>query len=553
MLDNYKSLLAQTANEFPLIGQALIHHRNTRGKPMTFQSMPYLPQMYRDIPDLETVCIRKAVQTGLSELMICLSLYHAGWQGRIVAYVLPTFSVRDRFVSSRVNKVLHLTPTYKELLPRKTDVGNNRMKRFGSGSLLFLGSNTTGDFVEFSADTLIVDEVDQCDADNLAKAKDRIRASSSPKLFHLGNPTLPTVGISRMYAESDQRVWFQKCPHCGKWQNLDWFENFVRKNDQGAYIPRDKHAASQIDFRNIAHFKESVLPVCKYCERTFQIQQFGEWVPTYTERDQAGYSMSRLDIIAQSTSDLYVEWMLAQGNTSKLSTFYTSVLGMPFEYAGARITSQMIAETMQDYEIDYGGSEEYEKQIISMGVDVGSLLNVQVSTQYLNEDEEVCRKVILVMACRNFEELQDIIIRYHVDCCVIDSMPELRKCQELRDWAIDMGIAVWLARFYPTPKIGQAKYGRKLDWRNRIVTTDRTQIMDFTFDELRFQQKQYPSDVTSVLGFVEQMKAPVRVLSEEKSRIIWTEGSAADHFRFADVYDRIACDLASYGGSYSAV
>ena len=184
--------------------------------------------------------------------------------------------------------------------------------------------------------------------------------------------------------------------------------------------------------------------------------------------------------------------MLAQGNTSKLSTFYTSVLGMPFEYAGARITSQMIAETMQDYEIDYGGSEEYEKQIISMGVDVGSLLNVQVSTQYLNEDEEVCRKVILVMACRNFEELQDIIIRYHVDCCVIDSMPELRKCQELRDWAIDMGIAVWLARFYPTPKIGQAKYGRKLDWRNRIVTTDRTQIMDFTFDELRFQQKQYP-------------------------------------------------------------
>ena len=101
---------------------------------MSFLDMPYLPQMYRDIPKLEQCDIRKAVQTGLSELFICLSLYHAGWQGRIVAYVLPTFSVRDRFVNQRINKVLTITPSYRDLLPRKNDVGNNRMKRFGSGS-----------------------------------------------------------------------------------------------------------------------------------------------------------------------------------------------------------------------------------------------------------------------------------------------------------------------------------------------------------------------------------------------------------------------------------
>ena len=38
-------------------------------------------------------------------------------------------------------------------------------------------------FVEFSADTLIIDEYDQCDRDNLAKGYDRLRASPNPKFF----------------------------------------------------------------------------------------------------------------------------------------------------------------------------------------------------------------------------------------------------------------------------------------------------------------------------------------------------------------------------------
>jgi len=520
---------------------------------MTFLDMPYLPQMYRDIPKLKQCDIRKAVQTGLSELFICLSLYHAGWQGRIVAYVLPTFSVRDRFVNQRINKVLTGTPSYRDLLPRRNDLGNNRMKRFGSGSLLFLGSNTTGDFVEFSADTLIVDEIDQCDIENLTKAKDRIRASSDPKMFRLGNPTLPNLGISKLFHESDERYWFQKCPRCSTWQSLDFFRNIVRKDDNGNYIPRDT-SIKDINFSNISYFKEPIRPVCVKCEKTFDRQDFGEWVPKYIERDRAGYTMSRLDILSQDLSELYVEWVLAQGNTSRISTFYTSVLGMPFEYAGARITNSMIHECMKSYELDYGGGDEYEEVTISMGIDVGALLHVQISTQYLeNEGDEIPkRKVLLVITCRAFDEIQSLIEAFHVDTVVIDSMPEMRKAQELRDWGSQIGINVWLARFYPTPRIGKEKYGRKLDYKNRIVTTDRTQIMDYTFDEIRFGKKEYPKDVMNVLGFVDQMKAPVRVLSEEKSRIIWMEGSAADHFRFADVYDRIAFDLSTYTATFSS-
>ena len=92
-----------------------------------------------------------------------------------------------------------------------------------------------------------------------------------------------------------------------------------------------------------------------------------------------------------------------------------------------------------------------------------------------------------------------------------------------------------------------------MDYSKRIVTVDRTQIMDFTFDEIKNGDKKYPTDVMNILGWAEQMKAPVRVYDENKSKIIWTEGSKADHYRFADVYDRIAFDLGAYTATYTSI
>ena len=166
MFEQYRGLLNEVCSRFPMIGQALIHHRNTRGQPMSIQKMPYLVPLYDELPKMEGADFRKAVQTGLSELFICLALYHAGWHGKIVAYILPTFAVRDRFVSQRINRVLLNSKRYSSLLPRANEnarpgLGNNKVKQFGSGTLMFLGSNTQVDFVEFSADSLIIDEFDQ--------------------------------------------------------------------------------------------------------------------------------------------------------------------------------------------------------------------------------------------------------------------------------------------------------------------------------------------------------------------------------------------------------
>ena len=71
-----------------------------------------------------------------------------------------------------------------------------------------------------------------------------------------------------------------------------------------------------------------------------------------------------------------------------------------------------------------------------------------------------------------------------------------------------------------------------------------------TFDEIRDGRRVFPEDIQTVLGWSQQMRAPVRVLNENKSRIIWTEGKSPDHYRLAGIYDRIAYDVNEAGGGY---
>jgi len=548
----YHYLLSQIVHDEPLIGLSLTTHQNTRGKPMSFKHRPYLIELYRDLPKLEGADIRKAVQTGLSELFIQLIIHMAGQQSRIAAYVLPTYTIRDRFVQQRINPLLQSVPMYRVLSGIDTSAGrtnrkpgNLKLKRFGSGAIMFLGSNTAGDFLEFSADTLIVDEYDQCDPQNLAKARDRLRASDSPQMFRLGNPTLPRTGISKVYDASDCRRWFHRCSRCSKWQPIDWFENVVQKTDGGEWQLRDTQR----------HDHEDPRAVCRFCNKPFDRRaKPGAWVAQHPTRSRRGYWISRLDCLDESYQTLFAEWTEAQSDAAKLSTFYTSVLGAPFEHSGARISYEMLFECATGPDLDYVGGKHYRDHTITMGVDVRTILNISISTAEYDDNGNLTRRALWVGACRSFNEVQSMIERYHVDVCVIDAMPETRKAKELRDYALTTSTrcAVWLCRFHPTPRIGSQKYGMKQNWTERVVSVDRTQVMDTTFDDIRNGNRKWPSDVFTVFGWSDQMRASVRILDEERSRIRWVEGNAADHYRLADVYDRIAFDINESAASYIA-
>ena len=544
-----QALLAIDA--YPMLRIARNHHMSVRGKPMRFADRVYLVELYKDFPSIGGADIQSAVQTGKTECSIILALERAGWADKIVAYVLPSGAVRNRFVQNRINPLIATVPAYrakhKEAVKSGKHVDNLSIKKFGGGTILFLGSNTENNFVEFSADVLIIDEYDRCDQRNLDMAWDRVRESPYPQLFRVGNPRLPKVGICARYDETDMRKFMFKCSLCGFMQPLDWFANVVERNDAGNWVARDKKRG-----------EGDIRIQCVSCKDFFPRDYAGaKWVPQVPDAERRGYHISRLDMLSQSLVDLVEEWVVCQGDTSKLQAFYNGVLGVGFESASTSLRLEDLERSTGDYEMDTGsGGDKYEELMVSAGIDVGAVLNVVVSVHERGENGEAIRRAVWVGTTQTFEEIQTVLSRFHVDIAVMDARPETHKAQELRDFYVqNTKTALWLAQFHPTERVSGESYGGKFRWNDRICTVDRTQLLDATLDDIRAQppRRRFPQDVYAVEGFVEQMRASQRVLNPAGTRFVWEEGSKADHYRFADAYDRIAGDLLRGGGTYDIV
>lgn len=571
VLDDYYSLLKTLKREAPLLYMAISDHRNLRGSPMSFGTMPYLVPLYQTFPDLDGADVISAVQTGKSELFTLLMLYLAGWRGRVCAYVLPTFSVRSRFVRRRIDPLLTEVKAYRDRIPggapelapssgagQAAALGSHALKLFGSGTLMFLGSNTPTDFLEFSADALFIDEYDACEPENLIRARDRLLASPHPQMFRLANPTIPGTGIDKIYRRSDQRRWYYRCPCCGEAQPLDWFVNFVRRRDDGSWELRDRARAGQAVLSSTGTMRATqgdARPVCRRCQKPFE--RYAAWFAWVAEDPAAGrrrgYHMTRLDVLDQSITELFAAWVEAQGSTVDVARFYTSILGLAYEQSGAAITVEDLRNACRGAENDHVGGPEYANDLIVMGVDVGTVLNVTIDAIRLvtvDGEKRIERTCVHVGGYLNFEDLDDLIERFHVGTCVIDAMPETRKAQELRDRHLGGDCDVWLCRFFPVPRVGRERFGLRQEWDVKVVEVDRTQMLDAAFDDLRHKRRVFPSDSFSTFGWSDQMRAPKRVLDEGKGRITWTEGNAADHYRLSDAYALVAHELSQRGGSY---
>jgi len=533
------------SSEYPLLGIAMRHHRTTRGEPLAFKDKPYLIELYCDAPKIEGFDAMKCVQVGWSELLVQLALERAGWGGRICAYVLPSFQLRDRFVQRRIHPLLEQVPAYTAKLAHG-DLGSVRHKRFGQGALLFLGSNTVNDFIEFSADTLVVDEYDRCVQENLAFARDRLRASQHPQLFRIGNPTLPREGVAGLYDVSDGRKWHHRCGHCGERQPLDWLVNVVTRNDAGRWELRDKNRSEDGLLR----------PVCRKCGNPFdRVPDGGQWVAERPDKHRRGYHISRLDVLSQDLRPLWREWVEAQGSGAKLVAFYASVLGLPYAPEGSAVTLDMLQRAACADPMDEGGDAKLAKEQVVAGIDVGSrALNVDICVvQHRQDDERAVRVGRWTGEVSTFDQLYDLLVRYKVNTAVVDARPETRAAQQLRDRCAETGVCdVWLCQFHSTDRIGAQDYGIRHDYERKLVTVDRTQLLDATMEDCRVfpARRTWPEDVWRVQGWSDQMQAPKRVLNESGTRYVWSEGNLDDHYRFSDAYSRVALDLLSMQGEY---
>ena len=160
---------------------ALNHHRNTRDEPMQFDSYPHIRQVYNSVAP--EIVLQGSVQSMKSEFTV-IDHFAAAYSGLSIFFVVPKYESRTTYVQNRVNRAVENVGKYKEIIGSGF-FDNVAMKSFGKGVIKYVGSNVLADFKEFPADMIVVEEVDECDQDNVEYALDRLRAS--PYQFNAGS------------------------------------------------------------------------------------------------------------------------------------------------------------------------------------------------------------------------------------------------------------------------------------------------------------------------------------------------------------------------------
>ena len=285
-----------------------------------------------------------------TEVLICHAVTCAGLCGLKVLWVISKADKRNKFVSDRINPCFGTVPAYKKMYEvaqaRAAKSDSTGLKHFGDGAINFVYATADREFTSYAVDVGIIDEHQECDAQNLKKIDDRMSGSDWGFLMRVGHPstdgTEENQNLSYLYDQSDRRHWVVPCPTCGKVQELDWHTHVVaeERNKLGGIVsvkPRDQEwrPDSPLDMR----------PVCNECFRPMnRLSHKGYWEPQRPGVPRHGYRLGNIYNPSPTCrlSRLYDRYLGCRHNATDMQEFFNKVLGLPFALGSEKINETML-------------------------------------------------------------------------------------------------------------------------------------------------------------------------------------------------------------------
>jgi len=394
------------------------------------------------------------------------------------------------------------------------------MFKLGKGTVIFVSAFTPASFIEFPADTLIVDELDRTVIENVNKGLSRLSASKHKMIKKISNPTIEAYGIDEEYSKSNQFKWHIKCD-CGHEFQPDFFAHVVRDVGNGRYAIRDKEydKASDKDIRLI----------CDKCGRAVDRYSEGRWIASYLDRTNTGYQISKLYASTDKITELVGRFGDGLKNDSKLQDFYNFDLGLAFTAKGAKISELMLDACIQPYTMPEGLTEGASVAGIDVNYPFFNVVILQIIDDKL--------RAVYINTIRDYKGLKQLLKSYNVRCGVIDAGPERR---------ISAAICARVPGMFRCDYItGVAK--PTVDADRKRVTRNRTVALDNVKEAILMKLIELPSNARSIEGFYAQMCASTRVFDEKARKgegdYNWVEGSKADHYHHCIGYALIARKL----------
>lgn len=343
---------------------------------------PYLREPMDAAGDrsIRQVTLMCAVQVGKTELLINVLGRNVVYDPGSVLFVSSTDDSAKETMLERIRPSFLETPTIRRLFsPRKTDNRAGKL-RLGRSLIYVAGSNSPAALASKPIRDVYLDETDKYpgmgkggrEGDSVSLAKDRTLTYRDSKCLCCSSPTTRIGLVWREYEKGDQRRYFVPCPHCGCFQELEFFAGLKWRKD----VPIEEIKRSDGTWYECKRCEKRILP-----EHKTAIVARGVWVPKDCEIDDAGQITGNTETLHRSYhlsamvspwltwGDLAYEWTYAQGDVGALVNFFNGYLGWIWEeQADAAKTSEV--NSLVDESLEEKIVPEWA-QILTAGVDVG--------------------------------------------------------------------------------------------------------------------------------------------------------------------------------------
>lgn len=297
-----------------------------------------------DDPEIERVSVIKSARIGYTALQSAvIANYVANAPAPMIALQPTTDDARG--YSVELESTFEASPELRGLIAAEADDnGRSTMlaRRFPGGSLKFLAARATRNLRRHAAKILVMDEVDgyevTAEGDPIALATMRTQTFPDRKIIAGSTPIFDTGAISRLYAESDRRVFECRCPSCGEFSEVTWAS--IRWDDGKP---------------ETAHW---VCPAngCVVEER-YKVQMVaeGRWRATAPEvKGHAGFKINSL-VSPHANARwpvLVAEFLQAKRAPELLQTFTNLTLGEPWRAEGDDLDESELASRREAFTLE---------------------------------------------------------------------------------------------------------------------------------------------------------------------------------------------------------
>ena len=537
--DHFQRLVDDVSNRYNLhnLSDYIEKHMYLEGRKMRFGAgYKFQKAIINDSSRVTNIV--KLAQIGATTSTIAYFLAGMATQPRFnVIYALPSASDAGKLTTTKVNPLIYESPALKRMLDKEVD--SVELKKIGKNFLFTRGSKSETAALSISADCLVIDEVDRCDAETVKQFRSRLQASPLQIIKQFSTPTISGLGISKEAETSKRYRHMATCGCCGH----AWLPSF----HTDILIPDYTGELFDLTAQNIKDVKwQSARWDCPSCHRDPKLKETSmEWV---CENPGDNFEANTYFISPATACEILKPSYFIRTSTefAKRSEFLNQVLGETAEEENEQITQGDVDTALVDSPL---GSSELHV----LGADMGQLCHVSIGR--LTQDGTLLVVHREVVPLPVFEvRRRELCAQYKVAVSVHDTQPETHLITKITDYDPRAWGAMFSSSKNPELYVTQQKEEDSEAGRLnlRVVKIARTAMLDRVL-ELFKRHKIVIHKGQDAAKFSSQMLSLKRAQEFVKDELttVWKKTNHEDHYHFSLVYLLTAALLRGTAGAWA--